>query len=114
MRSRPLSIAPLQVLAFILSLALLGADAAAQDADPVIGADGATGITEPESPPEGPIGDTGCLVDGAAVEQMADELGISINTVGSRLAKCLEKMRKMLSSDAFFGEDFRLPDDGSP
>lgn len=47
-------------------------------------------------------------------KQMADELGISINTVGSRLAKCLEKMRKMLSSDAFFGEDFRLPDDGSP
>ncbi|HOW96480.1 MAG TPA: sigma-70 family RNA polymerase sigma factor [Kiritimatiellia bacterium] len=44
-------------------------------------------------------------------KQMADELGISINTVGSRLAKCLEKMRKMFSADLFFGEDFRVSND---
>ncbi len=38
-------------------------------------------------------------------KQIAKDLNISINTVGSRLAKCLEKMRIIMGADAFFGED---------
>lgn len=45
-------------------------------------------------------------------QQMSDELKISINTVGSRLAKCLDKMRRLMSADPFFGEEIRTARDG--
>lgn len=38
-------------------------------------------------------------------KEMASRLGVSIITVGTRLAKCLMRLRKLLSKDKFFGED---------
>jgi tRNA-binding EMAP/Myf-like protein len=34
----------------------------------------------------------------------ADELGLSINTVGSRLSKCLNKLREMIEKSPAAGE----------
>ncbi len=48
---------------------------------------------------------------GMAYKDMAAELGISINTVGSRLAKCLDKLRKSAIHDAFLGEEMRAKAD---
>lgn len=50
---------------------------------------------------------------GMAYKDMAEELSISINTVGSRLAKCLEKLRKSAIHDAFLGEEMRAKSDSS-
>jgi RNA polymerase sigma factor (sigma-70 family) len=36
--------------------------------------------------------------------QIAEKRGIAVNTVGSRLAKCLEKLRKNLTNDPLFRE----------
>ena len=41
-------------------------------------------------------------VDGASYREMAELEGISINTVGSRLARCLEKLRKLMKHDPAF------------
>jgi len=38
-------------------------------------------------------------------KEMAAELGISVNTVGSRLSKCLEKLRKSIETSAPLKED---------
>ena len=38
-------------------------------------------------------------------KEMAAKLGVSIITVGTRLAKCLMKLRKLLSRDSYFGEE---------
>lgn len=39
-------------------------------------------------------------------KEISTELGIAINTVGSRLAKCLEKVRKKIRIDPFLREVF--------
>ena len=44
-------------------------------------------------------------VDNRSYRDMADELGITVNTVGSRLAKCLNKLREMIGTDPFLRED---------
>lgn len=52
-------------------------------------------------------------IKGMAYKEMADSLGVSINTVGSRLAKCLEKLRKSATHDDFLGEEMRAKVDRS-
>jgi RNA polymerase sigma factor (sigma-70 family) len=42
---------------------------------------------------------------GMSYKDMAAHLNISTNTVGSRLAKCLEKLRKSATHDTFLGEE---------
>ena len=37
---------------------------------------------------------------------LAEELGLTVNTIGSRLSKCLAKLEKFISQDAFFEEYF--------
>jgi len=43
-------------------------------------------------------------VDGSSYKEMAEQEGISINTVGSRLARCLEKLRKLMKRDPSFAD----------
>lgn len=50
-------------------------------------------------------------VEGLAYKDIAERLDISINTVGSRLAKCLEKLRGMARHDVFFRDEIIGPRD---
>lgn len=45
-------------------------------------------------------------VEELSYRDMASRLGITVNTVGSRLAKCLAKLRRMAMTDDFLREDF--------
>lgn len=53
-------------------------------------------------------------LQGIPYAEIAEKLGISVNTVGSRLAKCLEKFRGMLKKSAQFREYFGNPGDCDP
>ena len=44
-------------------------------------------------------------MEGLAYKEIAKKLGISINTVGSRLAKCLEKLRRNAQHDPILREE---------
>jgi RNA polymerase sigma factor (sigma-70 family) len=44
-------------------------------------------------------------MDGVAYKDMAEMLSISINTVGARLSKCLDKLRGMALNDAQLGDE---------
>jgi len=41
---------------------------------------------------------------GRSYKQMSQEMGVAVNTVGSRLARCLKKLRLMLMRHPVFGE----------
>lgn len=43
-------------------------------------------------------------VEECSYKEMAEKEGISINTVGSRLARCLEKLRKLMKQDPAFAD----------
>ena len=45
-------------------------------------------------------------------KEIAVKLSISINTVGSRLAKCLEKLRQTARMDPSLGDEIAVPGDG--
>ena len=44
---------------------------------------------------------------GMPYKAIAEQLNITVNTVGSRLAKCLEKIRRIARQDRFLGEEIR-------
>ena len=50
-------------------------------------------------------------VEDLSYREMADRLGLSINTVGSRLAKCLGKLRRMIEREPMLREEFRCSPD---
>ncbi|MFH0908327.1 MAG: sigma-70 family RNA polymerase sigma factor [bacterium] len=43
--------------------------------------------------------------EGTLYKEIASSAGISINTVGTRLSKCLEKLRSLMKSHVFFREE---------
>lgn len=45
-------------------------------------------------------------LDGLTYNEISAKLGIAVNTVGSRLAKCLGKLRGLAGQDAFFREEY--------
>ena len=45
-------------------------------------------------------------LEGLPYEEIADRNGISLNTVGSRLSKCLQKLRRMIRDDQVLRDDF--------
>jgi RNA polymerase sigma factor (sigma-70 family) len=45
-------------------------------------------------------------MEGRSYREMAEQLGISVNTVGSRLSKCLTRLKKLARRDEVFREDF--------
>ena len=47
-------------------------------------------------------------IDDLSYKQIAKKLGIAVNTVGSRLAKCLAKLRDVVRENPVLREDFRF------
>jgi RNA polymerase sigma-70 factor (ECF subfamily) len=45
-------------------------------------------------------------LEGLSYREISDRLGITVNTVGSRLAKCLKKMREKILDHPELGEEF--------
>ena len=45
-------------------------------------------------------------IQSLSYKEISEHLGIAVNTVGSRLAKCLNKLRGLIKSDPELGEDF--------
>ncbi len=41
-------------------------------------------------------------LEGLSYKEIAERLGVKVNTVGARLAKCLAKLRKLLETDPLF------------
>ena len=46
-------------------------------------------------------------LEGASYKEIAEKCRISINTVGSRLAKCIRKLRTSIENDPHLRDDFR-------
>ena len=44
--------------------------------------------------------------EGLSYKEIASKMDVSVITVGTRLGKCLNKLRTLLKKDSFFGEDF--------
>ncbi len=50
-------------------------------------------------------------LEGLAYKAIAERLKIAVNTVGSRLAKCLDKLKGLAAKDSALGEDLAVPVD---